>query len=180
MVFSANARQVSPLSLSLSLIFQVWISLLIIWFIFVHFHLIPCHSLYFTNILFLFGLNKSFGVLMSYIYVCVYACVCAHICICVYMYIYVCVSIYIYICVYIYVYTHTYIWLKNYLIYNLSLFLSFGVLIHFYKIANGKSCRWSVFVDCGFLSVYKVIILLSLISFLHSYVSLDMSVTVFF
>ena len=105
---------------------------------------------------------------MSYIYVCVYACVCAHICICVYMYIYVCVSIYIYICVYIYVYTHTYIWLKNYLIYNLSLFLSFGVLIHFYKIANGKSCRWSVFVDCGFLSVYKVIILLSLISFLHS------------
>ena len=95
---------------------------------------------------------------MSYIYMCVYACVCVCACIyiCVYMYIYVCVSIYA--CVY---------GLKI-SVYIISLFLSFGVLIHFYKIANGKSCRWSVFVDCGFLSVYKVIILLSLISFLHS------------
>ena len=72
------------------------------------------------------------------------------------------------------IYKYIYLWCKNYLIYNLSLFLFDRVLIHFYKIANRKSCSWSVFVDCGFLSIYMVIILLSLISFLHLYVSLDM------
>ena len=83
---------------------------------------------------------------------------------------YVCTYVCMYVCMYGIKITLYIIFLSFYLL----------VLIHFYKIANGKSCRWSIFVDCGFLSIYKVIILFSLISFLHLYVYFDMCVTTFF